>query len=75
MYKAIKETVDVAKTTDLVVSGDGTWQHRGFSSNHGAAALVATCPAPKIVEIETRSKTCNVCAGNFLRSFKSFSHK
>ena len=65
MSTAIREAVTVAKSTDIVVSGDGTWQTRGFSSNHGAAALVSTCDLRKVVDIETCSKTCNVCAGSY----------
>jgi len=66
MSTAIQEAVHVAKSSDLTVSGDGTWQTRGFSSNHGAAALVSTCDSPKVVDIETCSRTCNVCTGNSL---------
>jgi hypothetical protein len=64
MSTAVQEAVTAAKSTDLIVSGDGTWQTRGFSSKHGAASLISTCDAPKVLDIETCSKTCNVCAGN-----------
>ncbi|CAF1296314.1 unnamed protein product [Rotaria sp. Silwood1] len=63
MSTAIQEAIDVAKSTDITVSGDGTWQTRGFSSKHGAADLISTCDSPKVVDIETCSKTCNVCLG------------
>ncbi|CAF4061859.1 unnamed protein product [Rotaria sp. Silwood2] len=63
MSTAMQEAVDVAKSTDITVSGDGTWQTRDFSSKHGAADLLSTCDSPKVVDIETCSKTCNVCAG------------
>jgi hypothetical protein len=66
MTTAIQEAVDVAKSNDITVSGDGTWQTRGFSSKHGAAALLSTCNSPKVVDIETCSRTCNVCTGNSL---------
>ncbi|CAF3866528.1 unnamed protein product [Rotaria sp. Silwood1] len=64
MSTAIQEAIDVAKSTDITVSGDGTWQTRGFSSKHGAADLISTCDSPKVVDIETCSKTCNVCLGD-----------
>jgi hypothetical protein len=64
MSAAIQEAVTAAKATDLTVSGDGTWQTRGYFSKHGAATLVSTCDPPKVVDIETCSKTCNVCIGN-----------
>ncbi|CAF2828095.1 unnamed protein product [Rotaria sp. Silwood2] len=63
MSTAMQEAIDVVKSTDITVSGDGTWQTRGFSSKHGAADLLSTCDSPKVVDIETCSKTCNVCAG------------
>ncbi len=66
MSTAIQEAVTAAKTTDLTVSGDGTWQTRGFSSKHGAAALISVCDSPKVVDIETCSRTCNICQGNSL---------
>ncbi|CAF4008459.1 unnamed protein product, partial [Rotaria sordida] len=62
MSTAMQEAIDVAKSTDITVSGDGTWQTRRFSSKHGAADLLSTCDSPKVVDIETCSKTCNVCA-------------
>jgi hypothetical protein len=64
MSTAMREAVTVAKSSDIMVSGDGTWQTRGFSSKHGAAALLSTCDSPKVVDIETCSKTCNICAGS-----------
>ncbi|CAF1178976.1 unnamed protein product [Rotaria sordida] len=63
MSTAMQEAIDVAKSTDITVSGDGTWQTRRFSSKHGAADLLSTCDSPKVVDIETCSKTCNVCTG------------
>jgi len=66
MSTATQEAADACKSNDISVSGDGTWQTRGFSSKHGAAALVSTCDSPKVVDIETCSKTCNICAGNSL---------
>ncbi|CAF3376675.1 unnamed protein product, partial [Rotaria sp. Silwood2] len=61
MSKAAQAAVQVAKSTDITVSGDGTWQTKNFASKHGAAALLSSCPSPKVIDIETCSKTCNVC--------------
>ncbi|CAF1077732.1 unnamed protein product [Rotaria sordida] len=63
MKKAVEEAVTAANGKELMVSGDGFWQTRGFQSRHGAAALLSCNTAPKVLDIETCSKTCNVCFG------------
>ena len=66
MRKAVEEAVTAANDRELMVSGDGFWQTRGFQSRHGAAALLSCNTTPKVLDIETCSKTCNVCMGEFL---------
>ena len=66
MKKGVDEAVAAANGTDLMVSGDGFWQTRGFQSRHGAAAVLSCDTAPKVLDIEICSKTCNVCMGEFL---------
>ncbi|CAF3595071.1 unnamed protein product, partial [Rotaria socialis] len=63
MKKAVVETVAAENDTELMVSGDGFWQTRGFQSRHGAAALISCNAKPKVLDIETCSKTCNTCMG------------
>ncbi|CAF1518925.1 unnamed protein product, partial [Rotaria sordida] len=63
MTKAVNEAVTAANGRELMVSGDGFWQTRGFQSRHGAAALLSCNTTPKVLDIETCSKTCNVCMG------------
>ncbi|CAF2838486.1 unnamed protein product [Rotaria sp. Silwood2] len=58
MKKAVEETVAAENGTELMVSGDGFWQTRGFQSRHGAAALFSCNTTPKVLDIETCSKTC-----------------
>ena len=65
MKKGVEEAVAAANDSDLMVSGDGFWQTRGFQSRHGAAAVLSCITAPKVLDIETCSKTCNVCMGEF----------
>jgi len=65
MRKAVEEAVTAANDRELMVSGDGFWQTRGFQSRHGAAALISCNTTPKVLDIETCSKTCNVCMGEF----------
>ncbi|CAF3053373.1 unnamed protein product, partial [Rotaria sp. Silwood2] len=55
MKKAIEETVAAENGTELMVSGDGFWQTRGFQSRHGAAALLSCNTTPKVLDIETCS--------------------
>ena len=66
MKKGVEEAVAAANSTDLMVSGDGCWQTRGFQSRHGAAAVVSCCAAPKVLDLGICSKTCNVCMGKFV---------
>ena len=57
MEKAAKEAVAAANGTQLMVSGDGFWQTRGFQSRHGAAAILSCNTTPKVLDIEVCSKT------------------
>ncbi|CAF4668239.1 unnamed protein product, partial [Rotaria sp. Silwood2] len=52
MKKAVAETVAAQNGTELMVSGDGFWQTRGFQSRHGAAALISCNTTPKVLDIE-----------------------
>ncbi|CAF4076827.1 unnamed protein product, partial [Rotaria sordida] len=63
MKKAVEEAVTAANGRELMVSGYGFWQTRGFQSRHAAAALLSCNTTPKVLDIETCSKTCNVCMG------------
>ena len=63
MKKAVEETVAVQNGTNLIVSGDGFWQTRGFQSRHGAAALLSSSLVPKVLDLEICNKTCNICMG------------
>ncbi|CAF3486716.1 unnamed protein product [Rotaria sp. Silwood1] len=55
MKKAVEEAVTAANGRELMVSGDGFWQTRGFQSRHGAAALISCNTTPKVLDIETCS--------------------
>ncbi len=65
MKKAAEEAVTAANGREIMVSGDGFWQTRGFQSKQGAAAVLSCNTTPKVLDIETCSKTCNVCSGEF----------
>jgi hypothetical protein len=63
MKRAVQETVIKQGSKDLVVSGDGSWQRRGFSSTHGVAAVLSSNDAPKVLDIQRLSKRCSICQG------------
>ncbi|CAF0911615.1 unnamed protein product [Rotaria sordida] len=65
MQAAIYEAVDEndGDPTALTVSGDGTWQKRGFKSIHGIAAILSASRTPKVLDVERLSKKCLVCTG------------
>ena len=47
----------------LTVSGDETWQRRGFKSIHGVAAISSFSTTPKVLDVQRLSKTCLICTG------------
>jgi hypothetical protein len=49
MKNAVEEACQIAGSRKLTVSGDGSWQKRGFSSLNGIAAVISSCSAPKVV--------------------------
>ena len=48
MEKAIEEACGQSNERKLTVSGDGTWQKRGFSSLHGVVAVMSSCSNAKV---------------------------
>jgi hypothetical protein len=48
MEKAIEEACSQSNERKLTVSGDGTWQKRGFSSLHGVVAVMSSCSNAKV---------------------------
>jgi hypothetical protein len=74
MRKGVGEAIATTNGTELMVSGDGSWQTRGFQSKNGAAAILSCNTTPKVLDIETCSKTCNICMGKFLFFLFSSSH-
>ncbi|CAF4611643.1 unnamed protein product [Rotaria sp. Silwood2] len=65
MQAAIYEAVDEndGDPTALTVSGDGTWQRRGFKSIHGVAAVLSCNTTPKVLDVQRLSKKCLICTG------------
>jgi hypothetical protein len=48
MKNAIEEACSESNKRKLTVSGDGTWQKRGFSSLHGVVEIMSTCSSAKV---------------------------
>ncbi|CAF4925000.1 unnamed protein product [Rotaria sp. Silwood1] len=74
MQNAVAGACAETGSRDLVVSGDGSWQKRGFSSHNGVAAVISSSDVPKVLDIERLSKRCTVCDGakNMIINFKYY---
>ncbi len=48
MKRAVEEACETAGSRQLTVSGDGSWQKRGFASLNGVAAVLSSCSTPKV---------------------------
>ncbi|CAH4001251.1 unnamed protein product [Pieris brassicae] len=51
---------DLQDTTDVSVSGDGTWKKRGFSSLYGVSSLIGCCSG-KVLDVLVKSSYCKLC--------------
>ena len=64
MDDAAKEIHDSAASTDDIVntsvSGDGTWQRKGFSSFNGVFAAISI-ESGKVLNVESMSPYCKSC--------------
>ena len=64
MDDAAKEILDSAASTDdtvdTSVSGDGTWQRKGFSSFNGLFAAISI-ESGKVLDVEPMSRYCKGC--------------
>lgn len=49
MQNVVEDACAEAGSRDLVVSGDGSWQKRGFSSHNGVAAVISSSDTPKVI--------------------------
>ncbi len=53
MQNAVEGACTEAGSRDLVVSGDGSWQKRGFSSHNGVAAVISSSDVPKVIRFRS----------------------
>ncbi|CAF3973573.1 unnamed protein product [Rotaria sordida] len=63
MKNAIEEACSESNKRELTVSGDGTWQKRGFSSLHEVVEIMSTGSSTKVLGLERLSKSCSICTG------------
>jgi len=54
------EAQEIENTENLTVSGDGTWQKRGFSSLYGVSSLIGYYTG-KVIDICVKSGVCQTC--------------
>ncbi|CAF1338087.1 unnamed protein product, partial [Didymodactylos carnosus] len=61
--ESMKNAVKSGDTTDLTVSGDGSWQKRSFSSVHGVSTIISSNTPAKIIDTICYPKKCSICQG------------
>lgn len=61
MRQAVAEEIDSSEAPDkLVVSGDGSWRRRGFSSLYGIVTLMGN-ESGKVLDVVVKSSYCQAC--------------
>lgn len=60
LLKKKKMSEERDMTDGITVSGDGSWQKRGFSSLFGVTTLIGWLTG-KIIDIVVKSKYCKTC--------------
>ncbi|CAF2123078.1 unnamed protein product [Rotaria magnacalcarata] len=63
MKNTVEEACKKSNERKITVSGDGTWQKRGFSSLHGVVEVLSNGPTSKVIDLERLSKKCSICTG------------
>ncbi|CAM2730321.1 unnamed protein product, partial [Rotaria socialis] len=63
MNNAVEEACKKSNERKITVSGDGTWQKRGFSSLHVVVEVLSNGPTAKVLDLERLSKKCLICTG------------
>lgn len=60
MQDALQEEIELSNSTDIAISGDGTWQKRGFSSKNGVVTAIGK-NSGKSVDVEVMTTVCFGC--------------
>jgi len=65
MKSAVEKEVEATGSRDITVSGDGTWQKRGFQSRNEVVTVIGVALNNKInkaLDVQTLSTVCQVCS-------------
>ncbi|GFV62905.1 uncharacterized protein TNCV_3719111 [Trichonephila clavipes] len=60
MQSAALEEVTLTNSSDIIISGDGTWKTRGYSSRVGVCAVIGD-KTGKCIDVEVMSSICKGC--------------
>ncbi|GFT70681.1 SCAN domain-containing protein 3 [Trichonephila clavipes] len=60
MQSAALEEVTLTNSSDIIISGDGTWKTRGYSSRVGVCAVIGD-KTEKCIDAEVMSSFCKGC--------------
>ncbi|GBM93430.1 hypothetical protein AVEN_268470-1 [Araneus ventricosus] len=60
MKKATDEEIAAVDSTDITVSGDGTWKTRGHTSQIGVCTVI-DADTRKVIDVEVLKKACKGC--------------
>ncbi|GFT89168.1 uncharacterized protein TNCV_3085481 [Trichonephila clavipes] len=60
MQSAVWEEVTLTNSSDIIISGDGTWKTRGYSSRVGVCAVIGD-KTGKCIDAKVMSSFCKGC--------------
>ncbi|GFX34916.1 uncharacterized protein TNCV_2328561 [Trichonephila clavipes] len=61
MQSAAFEEVTLTNSSDIIISGDGTWKTRGYSSRVGVCAVIGDKNRKACIDAEVMSSFCKGC--------------
>ncbi|GFW78189.1 uncharacterized protein TNCV_136581 [Trichonephila clavipes] len=68
MQSAVLEEVTLTNSSDIIISGDGTWKTRGYSSRVGVCSVIGD-KTGKCIDAEVMSSFCKGC-DSWKRAYK-----
>ncbi|KAE8740595.1 hypothetical protein FOCC_FOCC013896 [Frankliniella occidentalis] len=61
MDRAVCNEIREEGSTDIQLSGDGSWQRKGFSSKNGVVSAIGVHTG-QVIDVEVMTMVCQVCA-------------